>query len=285
MTKSPAANKIANTNAVSTTPIKSALMCPFPDWYLPKGTINASNDELESASSSCERWAIGFAGVVIFAVAAEVIIALAKVSYAAFLADSVFADAAIAIGVVGEVFFGTIRNNNIQAELRKRLNKQLASAVQSAAEAHERAANAELEMQELRAKIAWRRIPQEQEILLRHSLSRVSDASVRIWHFIHDPESENFAEDFAAVFRLSGWKVWVVPGRFGGNFAFGIRVSSKNDDGDSARSAIESAFESAQIDFLPLSVPQIEMTITGHGTELTKTVAELYIGPRPPPEE
>src|SRR5665213_2792276 len=277
MTKIPAANKIANTNAVSAVPINSARMFPFPDWYLPKGTINASSDELESASSSCERWAIGFAGVVIFAVAAEVIIALAKVSYIAFLADSVFADAAIAIGVVGEVFFGTIRNNNIQTELRNRSNMKLAEAI-------ERAAKAEWETERLRSQLAWRRVSPEQEMLLRGSLSTLKDATVIIWHFIHDPESEDFSEDFAAIFRLSGWSVFVQPASFQGNFAFGIRVPAASGDDERASSAVASAFTEAGIDFESLNRPGIQMTTGGRGDQSAHPRAELYIGPRQKPE-
>jgi hypothetical protein len=42
----------------ATKAIKKVRKFLFPTWYLPKGTINASDDELDEASSSCESWGL-----------------------------------------------------------------------------------------------------------------------------------------------------------------------------------------------------------------------------------
>jgi hypothetical protein len=201
-------------------------MFPFPpDWYLPKGTINASDEELESASSSCERWAIGFAGVVIFAVAAEVIIALAKVPYAAFLADSVFADAAIAIGVVGEVFFGTIRNNNIQTELRNRSNAKLADAI-------ERAAKADLARAELEDKLRPRELNQAQWDFIQGLAGQFEQVNIG---YETDAETRWYAMEVQKAFFAAGIRVALYP-RAADVHSFGTFIyEPRGFDGSHAR--------------------------------------------------
>jgi hypothetical protein len=153
--------------APSPIPIKNARMFPLPEWYLPKGTINASDNDLEGASSSCERWGLGFAGVVVFAVVAELVIAWLEPPYLSFLTYSAIADAVIALGIAGEVLLGTIWNNRIQTELRSRSNKQLASAIQSAAEANERASKADLARTQLEAQLSPRMLNQRQWDLIQ----------------------------------------------------------------------------------------------------------------------
>jgi hypothetical protein len=118
-------------------PTKNARMFPLPEWYLPKGTINASDHQLEAASSSCERWGMGFAGLVVISVIAELVIAWVQPSYSSFLTDSAITDAAVAIGIAGEVLLGTIWNNGIQTELRKRSNEKVAVATDRASAAQE----------------------------------------------------------------------------------------------------------------------------------------------------
>lgn len=114
---------------------KNARKCPLPDWYLPKGTINASDSQLESASSSCERWGLWFAGIVVVSVIAELVIAWAQPPYLLFLTESAFADAAVAIGIAGEIALGTIWNNHVQTELRKRSDERVTAATNRAARA------------------------------------------------------------------------------------------------------------------------------------------------------
>lgn len=103
--------------------------------------MNASDIELDGASSSCERRQWGCAGFVVAAVVAELVIAGVHPSYDSQLNKwgTVLADVAIALGIVGEVIFGRL-DARIQTELRRRSNEQLTSATQAAGEANERAA-------------------------------------------------------------------------------------------------------------------------------------------------
>jgi hypothetical protein len=115
----------------------------FPAWYLPNGTINATEDELEGASESCERWAIWCGALVIVSVIAELVIALVHPSYGLFLELSAITDVGVGLGIIGEVMLG-MRNNKLQTELRRRSNEQVASAI-------DRASKAELEIAKLKA--------------------------------------------------------------------------------------------------------------------------------------
>ncbi len=140
----------------------------FPAWRLPKGTINASDAHLESASSSCERWEWGCAGLVVAAVATEFFIAWYHPPYDSFLEQwgTAIADAAIAFGIVGEVIFSR-KDARIQTELRRRSNAQLADAMKTAGEANERAAQLELFN-------SWRRITSEQHDAMVGALREIA---------------------------------------------------------------------------------------------------------------
>jgi len=117
---------------------------PFPAWRLPNGTINATEAQLEAASSSCERWEWGCAGLVVVGVVAAFLIAAIHPPYDSFLEQwgSAMAEALIAFGIVGEVVFSQ-RDAKIQTELRRRSNGRLTEALN-------RAANAEEELREFR---------------------------------------------------------------------------------------------------------------------------------------
>jgi hypothetical protein len=108
----------------------------LPAWYLPEGTINASDDELGSASSSCESWGLVCGALVVAAVAAEVVIAWIEPPYGLFLRLSLPTDIAVAFGIVGEVLLG-MRNNRLQTELRRRSDGKVTEANLRAAKALE----------------------------------------------------------------------------------------------------------------------------------------------------
>src|SRR5581483_3546948 len=100
----------------------------LPAWCLPNGTIKSADENaLDKASSSCELWGGACGALVIAGVVAEWLIAHVQPPYETFLIESSYADAAVAIGIVGEVLLG-MRNNRIQTELRKRSNAKLEAA-------------------------------------------------------------------------------------------------------------------------------------------------------------
>jgi hypothetical protein len=120
-------------NEKNSAPIPSPTQNPenaFPAWRLPNGTINATDGQLDGASLSCEMWEWGFAGLVVAAVAAEIIIAYVHPPYDSLLNEwgAVTADVAIAIGIAGEVIFGRL-DARIQTELRSRSNARLGKAI------------------------------------------------------------------------------------------------------------------------------------------------------------
>jgi hypothetical protein len=232
------------------------------------------NDALRKSISRNERFA-QFGGVaVVFGLVVEVALT-AEYGQGESVIERwwpVFANALIALGVVAEILFAAKARSGSEI-LQHRSDEKVA-------EANARAAEAALETAKLRAQVVWRKISPEQEMILRHQLSKLPSASVMVHHFIHDPESEDFSEDIAAIFRLSGWLTWVQPTRFGGNFAFGIRVPNAVGEDETASKIIQRAFADAGIDSAPLPIPATEMYTGGHGTSLGNPRADVYIGPR-----
>jgi hypothetical protein len=115
-----------------TAPIASPIQNPrnsFPAWRLPNGIMNASDSQLDEASSSCELWEWGFAGLVVAAVVVEIIIAYIHPPYDSVLNEwgGTFADVAVALGIAGEIIFSRM-DSRIQTEQRRRSNKELAEA-------------------------------------------------------------------------------------------------------------------------------------------------------------
>jgi hypothetical protein len=119
--------------------------------------MKASEAQLETASSSCEGWGIGCAALVVVAIAVEFLLAYFHPTYDSPWNRwvSTIADAAIALGIVGEVAFGRL-DGRLQTELRSRSNDKLSGAIdrlaqvefengffqESAAKANERAEEA-----------------------------------------------------------------------------------------------------------------------------------------------
>jgi hypothetical protein len=108
---------------------------------------------------------LGFAAAVVIAVLAELLIAWIEPPYHSFLAYSAVTDAVVAIGIAGEILLGTIWNNKIQTELRKRSNDKVAEAIELAAKASERTAI--LEKETVEAKLELQRLitPRSQRII------------------------------------------------------------------------------------------------------------------------
>ncbi len=142
---------------------------PFPAWRLPNGKTNATDAQLEIVSSSCERWELACAALVVIAVVAEVIIAWMHWAYDLSLQQwgSVDTDAAIALGIVGEVAFSR-KDAGIQTELRNRSNQKLADAVTAAGEANDRASQADLARAKLEAAL-------HRELFRKNSTMRLSE--------------------------------------------------------------------------------------------------------------
>jgi hypothetical protein len=168
--------------AASNTPPKKPIQSGgvFAALRRKKNVINANEGELEAIVSSGERLAnwcalLIFAGLVTEAILVFVPLSPFGVKVGAFVTDSL-----IAAGVFGELFFHN-RSSHAQGELMRRSNDRLAEIEfangfleEKAAMAVERAAKAELETEQLRAKIAPRALTKEQFDALQGLKGKVS---------------------------------------------------------------------------------------------------------------
>ncbi len=174
---------------------------PFlPEWYLPNGTKNASENVLDGASESCERWSKWCGALVIGSVVAEFVITVFQPPYNLFLRFSIAPDAGVAIGIVGEVIFSML-NNRIQTELRIRSNQKVA-------EATDRATKADLARTELEAKLLPRMLNQEQWDFIQELRGKFDTIAVA---YETDAETQWFVGQIRDAFFSAGIKVAVYP--------------------------------------------------------------------------
>ena len=245
----------------------------LPAWYLPKGTKNALEAELEDASSSCERWGIWCGALVVVSVIAELVIAWLKPPYDTFLNESAVTDAAVAIGIIGEVLFG-MWNNRIQTELRKQSNDKLGAAVKNAGEA-------QLETARLKAQFSWRDLGTQADKLLE-SLEK-TPGKVAIEYFEADPDSSSFAKQFVTVFRLAKWAVTSHAGTYGTNIWYGVLIPEPDSryDSSSFTASIREAFIDAGVEFAT-GRPEKAYVITDDTSRINlgTSAARIFIGPK-----
>jgi hypothetical protein len=258
----------------------------FPPWRFSNKIMNASDAQLDGASSSCERWEWRCAGLVILAVIAEVIIAWVHCPY-----DSLFnvlgnalADAAVAIGIVGEVIFGRF-DARIQTELRRRSNAKLTDAVKAASDANDRAANAELETEKLRIIASWRALTKEQHESLALTLrASGAGASVRFCVLMNDQESLAFAHRIAIPFRAAGWAVGYRFDSYTHNIMTGLMLPEPRDNWleeiGVVNGRVRYAFSSSGISFAN-GWPLAPYMSTTDDAPLSAPIALVYVGPKP----
>jgi hypothetical protein len=190
------ANKVPNISNDTKSPIQKPRKL-FLSWLLPKGMMNASDDELEGASSSFEFLGWIFAAFVVAAVIAEVIIAAVHPPYDSNLWrwGSAITDFWIALGIVGEVVAGRM-DARVQTELRNRSNTKLSEAI-------ERAAKADLARTELEAQLSPRMLNQRQWDLIQSFKGQFSAVNVG---YETDAEARWFAVELQTAFMSAGIK-------------------------------------------------------------------------------
>jgi hypothetical protein len=246
----------------------------LPAWYLPNGTIKATESGLEKGSSSSERWSIWCGALVVVAVIAELVIAWIEPPYITFLTDSAIADAAIAIGIVGEVAFG-MWDSRIQTELRGRSNKRVA-------EATVRAAEAELITEKLRSEISWRRLSATEIATTAKFLADFPKHSLRIDFVGADPECNSFAHDIGTIFSQCGWTVGFVAASYFGEVAFGIHAQLYDGPDIEACRIARGALSNAGLSLTGHLPPDLS-TAAGSGKNVNSPCAYIYVGPKPMP--
>lgn len=274
----------------------------FPAWYLRSGRINAAESQLEEASSSCEWWGIGCGVLVVVSVIAEFVISFwIEPTYAAFLTDSAFTDAGIALGVVGEVLFG-MWDSRIQTELRRRSNDKLGAAEttsseanarageasERAAAANERAAASEerakglereaeqarLAHERLRAELAWRTISQQSGNTLASVLGAYTGAAT-IEYVAGDPEALSLAFTLADIFSTAGWNVGMASCSIPNALIFGVFIP---EDNGPQRDIVRTAFVTSGLGFSRDNIVAGAMIQMGNPIEGS---VKIFIGSKP----
>jgi hypothetical protein len=230
-----ATKRTANISAPRPIPTRKAHKFPLPAWYLPKGVINATDNQLELASSSCERWGLVGAGLVVAAVITELIIAWVEPPYNSFLTDSAIADGIIALGITIEVLLGTMWNNRIQTGLRIRSNAKVADAVTHAADANERATKVDLARVELLKQLAPREVNREQFDIIQELKGKFTQINVANET---DAETWWFANSIVSALMHAGIKVGQYR-RAGDVHSFGVLIYDRAMFSDPEKPLVE----------------------------------------------
>jgi hypothetical protein len=261
--------------------MEEAFRCfDFPAWRLPKGMIKASDEEIGKSIESCERWEWSGGGLVLFGVIATVVIAAVHPRYDSFLEQwgSALADGLVAAGVAIEIKFGQMAGLR-QNELRRRSDEKAAAA-------NERAENASLETERLKAQFSWRMLSSETIGKLRSALKASGPQSVEILYPSGDPESQSLAMLLRSIFRWSGWSVGITSALWMGDITFGLVVPPYLS---TASFSVLLAFKEARIEFDSIFMSDwdsatIDADAPVFSTEQWPHIgrAQLYVGPKNP---
>jgi hypothetical protein len=224
------AKRMTNASAPNPSPIQNPIK-PFPAWRLPKGVINASDDELEKSIESCERWAWFGGGLVIVGVAAEVAIAAIHPPYDSFLEQwgSSLANSLVAIGVALEIIFSRMAGLR-QNELKRRSDERVSAANVRAEEANQKAQEAALELAKYRAP---REFTRDQMYAIAEKLKPFAGMQYAGATVGRDPEYLKFLQFIEAALMLANWQEidWHISSgitRSAGRTTIGTAVSVSN---------------------------------------------------------
>ena len=198
---------------------------PFPAWRLPGGIKSASDIDLERSESSFERWAIGSGIVVVAGLLVEVAIAIVHPAYDSHTGRvvPVIADFMVALGVAGEVIFAMLGGRR-GAELRRRSNDELATALDRLAKAEVRAAEVDLARAELETKLLPRMLNQDQWDFIQELRGKFSEIAIA---FETDAETRWFSFQLRDAFFSAGMKVAMYP-RAADVHSFGTLIFEPN---------------------------------------------------------
>lgn len=205
-----------------------------------KNIKSADEPERDRLLTDAERLETWSAWLVLGAIVLEVIVWAYPFSPPLFRFGNFAADAAVAIGIYGEMRFGHVVGDILKIRL---------------AEAIERAAKAELETEKLRAEFGWRSVSVLAMARLVEALSR-NPGRVSITYAFGDVESATYAAQLLFAFRHSSWSADVTV--FTVAFSdFGLLVPQLADKAAEPSRAVREAFTAAEIEFSGGQVPQI----------------------------
>ena len=240
---------------------------PFAVLRRAKNVKNATDAERSALLGDAERIETWCARLVLGAIVLEAVVWIAPLYPFLFKLGNFIADAAVAIGIYGEVRFGHVAGDILKMRL---------------AEAVEHAANAELETEKLRAQFSWRRLSAEQISKFLDALADKARLSIHITYAGDDPEANTFAREIGALFKKSGWKVGFTSASYAGEVAFGLRLPLYAPPNLDACGIARIALSAASIEFSGAEAPGWFMG-NGSGDSVTSPCANLYVGPKPAP--
>ena len=273
-----------------------------------KGTISASDDgPLEDLIALYEEVVVLGGAMVFLGVGTEVALLIWPVSNERLA--SILANIFVGAGVFLEVLFARLaslrqgklldRSKRRLALAREELNElwfwrgfaetqienttdNLADAQRKLGQALERAANAELETEQLRQNLSWRRLSKSEKETLLSDLSKAC-GPVTILYGMGDFELELYALQFAAIFTLAKWAPVMRAVQFDW-LAFGLRApllegDPMNQPARTLRAALQAAGMEFEDDPLPFSGMSRAKDLTA-GRRFAENQAQLFVGPK-----
>jgi hypothetical protein len=129
--------------------------------------------------------------------------------------------------------------NRVQDAIRDDADERMTALKGEVARQQERAAVAERALLELQDRVAWRRLPKENQADIVSRLSRFSGQLVSLWYNVGDHEGALFASDIATLLQMAKWNVFAPAsllsfagsGRRGGTIiGTGVIVTSTGDE-------------------------------------------------------
>jgi hypothetical protein len=242
---------------------------PFAVLRRAKNIKNASEEERSALLEDAERIESWCAWLVLFAIVLEVVVWISPLCPFLFKAGNALSDGAVAIGILGEMRFGQVVGNILKIVL---------------AEAVERAANAELETEKLRARFSWRRLSAKQSAAVSKVLASEPPHSLRITYPGNDPEANTFAREIGLAFSKNGWKVGFVAHSSSQEVVFGLRIPTTvyplRPDVAILCNLVQKAISQAGIEYTyhPFAITGMSM---GSGVATDWPCPIMYVGSKP----
>jgi hypothetical protein len=138
-------------------------------------------------------------------------------------------------------------------------------------------ADAKLEQEKLKSRLAWRILPPEIEGQL-HAALAANIGRVNIEYVANDTETLYFAIQLANIFGRANWQVGFLAATLQGVMLFGIFVP---DSESTSTALVRVALTSAHVGFSPDALPNVGAT--GSGSSIPNA-AVLFIGSKSPPK-
>ena len=151
-------------------------------------------------------------------------------------------------------------------------NNEIAHLRLETAQATERAANANLEQEKIKAKVAWRTVTTDMAKQLLSVLSKARH-NITIASISNDAESSYFADQLLKVFKTAGWQTYAETQTYNRAIT-GIFVP---DPATTSTTIVRQALTTAGISFFTETLPEPGMTM-GYGAS---TEATVIIGSKP----